>query len=140
MVNTTCLFFFTFLIAFNVFSQEIEKDLIFCTFKHNEEIQAKLTKTNDQLYSLYALSNAHEISEWEKIMDLMEPVIWTKNSVGEIADFYSTESYSYWLRLELNNNFHSLGNGEFLTPQENKKTKEMETVTYQFINCKGKLE
>jgi hypothetical protein len=133
--------------SLSVFAQESQdtepsQDLVFCTLEHNTNIKAKLTKTNDQLYSFLVMNPNHpEIKEWTKIMDLIEPVVWFKEELGEVADFYSTQSYNYWLRLNFSSNsFRSLGTGEFILPQtEEEKELKRPVETFQLINCTGNL-
>lgn len=130
--------------SFHIWSQEIEEDIVLCDLENNPDLKAKITKTNDELYSLYVL-NTSKANEWEKVMDLAEPTVWTKDGVGEIADFYSIASYSSWVRLGFTAKYKSLGGGEFVLPRpkdagDGKKSTAGLTNTYGLENCTGTLK
>jgi hypothetical protein len=129
------------LMSLQLFAQsQKEEDLIFCEIENKENLEVKLTKTHDQLYSLYVSNKTNSRVKWEKIMDLDEPVVWTKNGVGEVADFYSYDGYNYWLRLFFNNSYEATGNGEFLIPQPDDETGEQEPEKIIVKDCRGRLK
>lgn len=122
--------------SFAQFSEE--EDLIFCSLKVNSKIKLKLTKTNDELYSFYIENKKNPKNIfWDKVMDLGEPVVWTKDDQTQVTDFYDIYSYSYWVRLTFNNDFESDGNGLLLEPTEDYVTYE---DALELINCRGTLK
>jgi len=140
MKNTMLIILLTFF-SLPTWSQEVEKDMIFCKLERNSKIEAKITKTNDELYSFYVMNLSQ--NKWTKVMDLGEPVVWTKNGVGEIADFYSADSYNYWVRLFFNNKYDSLGHGEFILPKYDEEEQELRmdlTEAHGLVECTGTLK
>ena len=91
-MNIVTLFFFALMSWAVIAQSQKEQDLISCSLENYPNLEVKITKTHDKLYTLY--SNKKDVSpkKWHKIMDLDEPVVWTKNGVGEVADFYSLVS------------------------------------------------
>ncbi len=138
MKNIIALFLTT--CSFALFAQSLQKeDIIFCNAADNPNLEIKLTKTHDKLYTLYANKISNSVAKWQKLMDLDEPVVWAKNSLGEVADFYSLDSYSYWLRLFFDNNYEALGHGEFLLPNVHDQ-EEGEPDKYIVKDCIGTLK
>lgn len=150
----TSLFFSTFAILTAQSFEQKEKDIIFCKgekiinynvnpIQQNElkDINVKLTKSNDDLYSLYIQNTRNADTSWKKVMDLLMPRVWTKETGMEIADFYSVESESYYLRMDFNSSYNSLGNGMFLLPQNEEEMKKgLRPYYFQLNNCRGTLE
>lgn len=126
---------------FHVQAQETEEDLIFCGVKGYATLEAKLTKTNDKLYTFYLKNNKEQKAQWEEVMTLDEPIVWTKKNLGEVADFYSYMSYGYRIRLTFDNSYVALGDGEFILPQtKEQQESDEEPQIYYFENCKGQLK
>lgn len=133
--------FFMFCFSLQVFSQiQNEEEIIFCKKETNPNIELKLTKTHDKLYTLYSFNTKNPNSKWKKIMDLGEPVIWTKNGVGEVADFYSSNNFSNWLRLFFDNSYAAAGKGEIVLTKTNDSTGEDITDKHLVKDCIGTLK
>lgn len=135
---------FLVLLGFNSLSfaqtQEAEEDLIFCDVIEYPSVKAKLTKTNDKLYTFYLKNEKDPKPKWEEVMTLDEPIVWTKKNLGEVADFYSYISYGYRIRLIFDNSYMALGGGEFILPQKQEKKSDEEPQLYNFENCSGQLK
>ena len=127
--------------SLQIFAQiQKEEEIIFCNVEDKPNVVVKLTKTHDKLYSLYVTNKKTRNAKWQKIMDLDEPVVWTKNGIGEVADFYSLDSYNYWLRLFFDNNYAASGDGEFLTPRSNDPDGTEDPDKFIVNGCKGTLK